>query len=143
MGVGIVGRFRRRDTLDRALAEARWIVGELLFDHVGRERGDRRSGARQHAEEGAKRSAAQDRAKAAPEFVFGRPEVRHLGREDAALFRLAEIADDLADCEHADRYHDEADAVGELGDAEGEALHAGVHVGSDDAEEEPEYHHRQ
>ena len=35
-----------------------------------------------------------------------------------ALLRVAEVGDDLADREHADRDHDEADAVGQLGDAE-------------------------
>ena len=38
--------------------------------------------------------------------------------------------------EHAHGDDDEADAVGELGDAEGEALHAGIDVGADDAEQQ-------
>jgi hypothetical protein len=71
----------------------------------------------------------------------GRHQALHLVGEDAALLRVAEVGDDLADREHADRDDDEADAVGQLGDAEREALHAGVDVGADDAEQQPHRHH--
>src|SRR5207237_8609952 len=118
--------------LDRAFAEAGGIVGELLLQHIGRKRGDRRPRAGQHPEEGAEPGTAQDRTDAASEIVFGRPEVRHLGGEDAPLLVLAEIADDLADREPADRHQDKADSVRWLGYSRSKALHPGVRSGAGD-----------
>src|ERR1044072_410740 len=50
----------RGAALDRSLAEARGVLGELLLQHVGRKRRDRRAGARQHTEERAEHGAARD-----------------------------------------------------------------------------------
>ena len=54
---------------------------------------------------------------------------------------MVEVPDDLAEPEHAHRHHDEADAVGEVRDLEGEPLGAGRDVGPDQPEEEAEQHH--
>ncbi len=88
--------------------------GELLLHHVGGKRGDRRSGAGQHAEERADRGAAQDRAERLLHVVPGREQMGDLGSEHPAFLGIAEIADDLAHGEHADRDHDEADAVAQV-----------------------------
>ena len=49
---------------------------------------------------------------------------------------LCQVLDDLAEAEHAHRDHDEADAVGQFGDVEAVARHAGVDVGADHAEQQ-------
>ena len=53
-----------------------------------------------------------------------------------------EIDNDLGDTEQAHRDRREVDAVAKLGHVEGEALRSGVHVGADEAEQQPEEHHR-
>ena len=58
---GVVGGLRRRHALDRALAEARRVLGDLLLQRVGREGREQRAAARQDAEQRAERGAAQDR----------------------------------------------------------------------------------
>ena len=52
------------------------------------------------------------------EVLPRREQVGHLRGEHLALGLLAEVADDLAEREHADRDHDEADAVGQFVEAE-------------------------
>ena len=54
---------------------------------------------------------------------------------------LLEVADDLAEAEHAHRDRHEADAVGQLGDAEAVARDARVDVGADDAAQQPDEDH--
>ncbi len=54
---------------------------------------------------------------------------------------VLQVADDLAEAEHAHGDDDEADAVGQLRHIEREALGAGVHVGADQAQEEAEHDH--
>ena len=76
-------------------------------------------------------------------IVPGGQQAGDLGGEDRPALGLSEIADDLADRENADGDDDEADAVAQFGDAEAEALHAGIDVGPDDAEQQAEHHHRQ
>ena len=56
-------------------------------------------------------------------------------RYDAELRRLHEH---LADREQADQHRHEADAVGQLGHAEGEALDAGREIQADGREQHPE-----
>ena len=141
--IGIVGGFRPRDALDRALAEAGRVLRQLLLDHVGRERRNRWSGAGQHAEERSDPRAAQDGKERGLEVFPRRQQARHLRGEFAPLFRAAEIADDLGNGEHADGDHDEADAVGQFGEAEAETLHARIDVGADEAEHQTQHHHRQ
>ncbi len=61
-----------------------------------------------------------------------------------AALRVAlvlEIGDDLAEAEHAHGDDDEADAVGELRQAERVARDAGVDVGADQPEQEPDHDH--
>ena len=70
-----------------------------------------------------------------------RPQVGDLLGEDLALVLQLEVADDLGGAEHAHGDDDEADAVGELRDVEGEAQHARIDVGADDAEQQPQHHH--
>ena len=54
---------------------------------------------------------------------------------------IFKVADDFRQAEHAHRDHHEADAVGELGNVEGVALHAGVHVRADQSPEQTEHDH--
>ena len=110
--VGVVGRFRPGHALDRALAEARRVLGQLLLDHVGRERRDRRPGARQHAEERAERGAAQDRAERALEVVAASG--RGSSPRDVKTWRSSgspRLPTISPTAKTPDRDHDEADAV--------------------------------
>jgi hypothetical protein len=52
-----------------------------------------------------------------------------------------EVGNDVADAEHPHGKGDEADAVAELRDLEGEARHARIHVRADEAEQEAEQDH--
>src|SRR5262245_24154539 len=79
--------------LDRAFAEARRILRKLLLQHVGRERGDRRSGAGQHAEERADQRAARNRTRGSLEVLARRHQVLHLFGEHLALFGVAQVRD--------------------------------------------------
>ena len=88
------------------------------------------------------RGAAQDRFPDALQISPCRHQVADFRGEYLALLALLEIGDDLADAEYAHRHHDEADAVGQLGHAEGEAQHAGVDVGADQPEQQADHHHR-
>ena len=130
------------DAFDRAVAEARGVARDLLLQHIGRERGQRRAAARQHAEQRAEPGAAQRRRPRQLDLVARRHQLRDaLRQQRAALAAARQIGDDLADAEHADRQHRELDAVGELGEVEGEALRRGLPVGADQAEQQPEHDH--
>ena len=59
-----------------------------------------------------------------------------------AVFRGFEIGDDLGEAEEPHRDADDAEAVGELRNAEVEARDARIDVGADDAEQQPEDDHR-
>ena len=63
-------------------------------------------------------------------------------RDDLALLARLEVGDDLGEAEQPHRDRDEADAVGQLRNAEGEARDAGIDVGADDAEQQAEHDHR-
>ena len=62
--------------------------------------------------------------------------------EQAAVLRPAERHGEFGDAEQADRDRHEADAVAQLGIAEGHARHAGVDVDADEPEQQPDKHHR-
>ena len=70
---GVVGRFRAGNAFDRTLAHLVAVARDLLFQAVGHEGGDGRTGAGQDAENGADAGAAQDRRRHAAEIVA----VRH------------------------------------------------------------------
>ena len=57
------------------------------------------------------------------------------------LGRLAQVGDDFAEAEHAHGDDDEADAVGQLWDVEGEARRAGNDVGVDLAQQQAQHDH--
>ena len=112
--VRVVGGLGSRHALDRAVAETRRVLGHFLLDHVGRKRGDRRAGAGQHAEERPEPGSPEDRAEGLLQVLLRGEEVPHLGGEDLALLRVAEVADDFAHREHPHGDDHEADAVRQL-----------------------------
>ena len=137
----LLADFGPRHAFDRALAEALGRARDLLLDRIGGERGEDVAAARQDAEQGAKRGAAQYRRCDAAQILPARHEAAEVADRHVTLVLLLEIAQDLGDAEHADGDGDEVDAVGELEPAEREPLLAGVDVGADQPEQQPEHDH--
>ena len=137
--VGVVGGLGSRHPLDRAVAETRRVLGKLLLEHVGRERGDRRPGAGEDAEERPEDGAPDDRADGLL-YLRGREEASHLGGEDLLAPPLSpRLDDDFAHGEHPDGNHHETDPVRQLEDVEAEALPAGIDVGAHGTEEQAQH----
>ncbi len=67
--------------------------------------------------------------------------LRSLNVEQRAVLRPAERDRELGDAEQPDGDRHEADAVAELGDAEGHARRAGVDVDADQPEQQADEHH--
>ena len=72
-----------------------------------------------------------------------RHQVRDLAGEHLALALALEVGRDLRHREEPHGDHREADAVGEFDDPEPVAHHPGIDVGADEAEQQPEDHHRE
>ena len=70
----------------------------------------------------------------------GRPELQLRGR-DRAVIGVAQVLDDLAEAENADRDRHEVDAVHERRPIEGEAAVAGVEVDADDPKQQADQRH--
>ena len=68
----------------------------------------------------------------------GRHQAGELGLEDVARLGLLQVAHDLGEAEHAHGDHDEADAVGQFGNIERHARLAGLDVGADHRQQQPE-----
>src|SRR5436190_1442082 len=77
------------------------------------------------------------------EVLPARHEAADLAFEDRLRhLRARKVAYDLGQTEDTHRHHRDADTVGQLRHAEGEALHARIDIGADDADEQPRDHHR-
>ena len=138
----VVGRFRPRHALDRALAEAARIPGDLFLQRVARECGEHRAPARQDAEQRAQAGAAQHRRPGIPEILHARPQVPQArAHRYAVQIAALQVADDLDDAEHPDHHGKKIDAVPDRRDAEGVARQAAVGVESDQAEQDADQHH--
>ena len=59
----------------------------------------------------------------------------------SAILRPLEVGDHLGDAEQADGDRHEADAVGDVGDAERHARRAGIDVDADQAEQHADHDH--
>ncbi len=140
---GIIRAFRRRHALDRAAAEPRRILGDLLLEGVGRERRDHRAAAGQDAQDRPEDRAAGDRPGRVDQVLARRHQAGDLLADDVAVLgRDFEVADDLRKSEHAHGDVGEADAVRQLGDVEGHAAGAGLEIGADHREQQAGHHHR-
>ena len=117
------------------------FLRELLLQRIGREGAQRRSAARQHAEQRTERGAAQDGRDGSADLLARRPQASRLLMAPVRFQVLLEIDDDLGDAEQAHGDRREVDAVAEFRNVEGEALGAGVDVGADQAEQQAEEHH--
>ncbi len=113
----------------------------LLLDRIGRKCRKDRAAARQDAEDGADRRAAQNGADHCLEILARRHQVGHLRHQHGAGLFAFEIAQDFSDTEDADRDRDEVQAVGIFPDSEREARRAGVDIGADEAKQQAKADH--
>ena len=138
----VVGAFRRRHAFDGAAAEALRMLGHPLLERVGGERRDHRAAARQDAEQRADDGAAADGAGRSLQIRQRRHQAGDLGLDDlAALLRLSRLRRISPKPNTPMRDDDEADAVGQFGDAEGHALGAGLEIGADHRQQQADQDH--
>nr|GAJ37124.1 hypothetical 31.6 kDa protein in TAR-I ttuC' 3'region [Bradyrhizobium sp. DOA9] len=140
----IVGTLRPRHALDGPSAEPQRVLGELLLERIGRERGDHRAAAGENTENGTEHGAAQDRRRRIGQILPGRHQAGDLLLNEIAvhLGAMVEIANDLGKAEHAHRHRRKAEAVGKLRNVEGHARGAGLDVRTDHRKQQAEHDHR-
>src|SRR5258705_399549 len=134
---------RADHALDRPMAEAFRGLRYLLLGRIGHEGRDGGPGTRYEGAQAADDGPAQHREEGLLQVGLGGPHVAqpHLGIFGVGLDDLVDAVHEFGDAEQAERERDELDAVVELGQPEGEPLRAGLDVGSDDAEHQPEHRH--
>ena len=132
VGVGVVGRLGCGHALDGALPEFLRRLRDALLDHVGHEGRDDGADAGDQPQEEADAGAAADGAERAAPFLARRQQRRELGLDHLAIGPL-DGEQDFGDAEQAHHHGDEADAVVEARDAEGEARRAAHRVDADHA----------
>ena len=142
-GGGVVGRLRTGHALDRPGAEPLRVSGDLLLDGVGAEGGDDRRRTGKDADEEPQHRAPQDRPEGILPVLKVGQEVPDLGGHDAPCDPLFEIDDDLGDAEESHDRRDQAHAVAEFEDAEGQPLGARNAVHADRADQQTEDAHHQ
>ena len=116
-------------------------LGDLAFHHVGSEGGKRRTTARQDAKQAAHRSATQHGWDGPPYFFARHHQAADLAGHDGARFGLFQVQDDFSDTKHAHGDGHKANAIGKFRNAKGEALLAGLHIRTHQAERHAEHHH--
>ena len=138
---GIVGGLRPCHAFDRALAEARRILGQLLLQRVGRKRREHRAIARQDAEHGSEPGRPHDRSERAAQIRSdgsSRPMWPLTTLRDSGFSRLRRISAmpntpmaSTAKSMPSDRSIN----------PESEAILAGLEVGADRGEQQSEHDH--
>ena len=139
---GIVGRFRSSNALNCALSESARILRQFFLERISAERCKHGTPAREQAQDRTDARAAEHGRPRILELLLGEPKTADFGGNEFALLRALEVGEDLGEAEqaHGDAY--DAQTVDELRDAEREARGTGIDVGADQAQQQPEYDHR-
>ena len=140
----VVGRFRGCHTANIALTErnfTRLKLG-LLFDGVGSKGRQHRAATRQNTQGRTQHRAAHHGREHQLEVSGGRHQAGHLGGKHFALIvGLGQVGNDFTVTEHPHGNHNEVDAVSQLWDIKAVTCHAGIHVGTDHAEQQAQHDH--
>ena len=140
----IVGCFRSRHTANVALTERHFTRSELgfLFDGIGRKRRQQSATTGQNTQHRTQSRTTQNgRRHELDVFPVG-VKVAHLVSKHLAVFFFnREVGNDLAITKHTHGNDDEANAVGQFRNVKGEAGHTGVHVGTDQTQQQAQNDH--
>jgi hypothetical protein len=138
----VVGRFRTRHPLDRALAEAARILGQALLHGVGEKGRSHRSATGQQAQHEAQATAAHHRLPGRTPVGHGGPQAANLLGQHRVLGDGLAVHQDLGHPEQADHHRQDFDAAGQVHGAQGEPLRPVDDVHADDRAQEPQRHHQ-
>ena len=141
----VVGRFRTRNALDRAVAKLFRMLGNLLLRRVGGERGERSGRAGDQADQETDYRTAQNRRDGAfPFFAVGIqiPDF-NLFDFDIVVLRLQQRAEQFVDSKHGHGYDAELNAALEIHVAEIKPRNAEDVVHADRPQRKAEEHHQQ
>jgi hypothetical protein len=114
----------------------KWVSAAALFAASGQ-----RPRAGQDAQSATQRGAAQDGFPGGGDVLPPRQQAANLVQGLRLCVVVLQPPDDLGDREQAHRDHHEIQPVVQVGQSEGVALHVGVDIGADGAQQQPQHHH--